>query len=55
MIRTQPPNPAEEPKPQTVRDAGPAAMRHPPKKWDGVDEQGDQSFPASDPPGNYWR
>lgn len=36
-----------------VRDAGPAQMRNPPKSWDKVDETGDESFPASDPPGTY--
>jgi hypothetical protein len=37
-----------------VRDSGPAAMRDPIRKpWTGTDEASDQSFPASDPPGNY--
>ena len=38
---------------KNVRDAGPAAMVQPPRRWDGVDQQSDESFPASDPPGNY--
>lgn len=37
-----------------VRDAGPEAMRDPPvRPWSQVDEESDQSFPASDPPANY--
>ena len=37
-----------------VRPAGPEAMRDRPRRgWDQVDEQVDESFPASDPPGNY--
>lgn len=36
-----------------VRDSGRSQMQAPPRSWDIVDEQGDESFPASDPPGNY--
>jgi len=36
-----------------VRAAGPAAMKDPPRDWDEVDEENDESFPASDPPGRY--
>ena len=36
-----------------VRPAGPESQQFPPKKWDKVDEEVDESFPASDPPGNY--
>ncbi|MFN4099710.1 MAG: hypothetical protein ACK4GT_08030 [Pararhodobacter sp.] len=36
-----------------VRPAGPKEMENPPETWDEVDEEGDESFPASDPPGNY--
>ncbi|WAT17049.1 hypothetical protein OZN62_08870 [Aurantiacibacter sp. MUD11] len=39
---------------QQIRDAGPEAMADKPKDtWDMVDEEGDESFPASDPPANY--
>ncbi|WP_373283251.1 hypothetical protein [Frigidibacter albus] len=38
---------------QKVRAAGPEAMRDPPRDWDAVDEENDESFPASDPPGRY--
>jgi len=36
-----------------VRDAGPAAMRDSPNTWSKVDQQIDESFPASDPPATY--
>lgn len=38
---------------RNIRPAGPEQMKDPPRRWDVVDEQGDESFPASDPPGNY--
>jgi hypothetical protein len=48
------PKPQDPPaKPKKVRDAGPDAMRNPPKKWDEADEASDESFPASDPPAKY--
>lgn len=36
-----------------VRDAGPEAMKNPPRRWEKHDEAIDESFPASDPPGTY--
>ncbi len=39
--------------PTPVRPAGPESMRDPPKRWDDVDQAGDESFPASDPPATY--
>lgn len=36
-----------------VRPAGRREMSAPPRDWDSVDEAGDESFPASDPPGTY--
>ena len=39
--------------PNYVRPAGPEAMDAPPKTWSKTDEEADESFPASDPPGNY--
>ncbi len=37
----------------TIRPAGPGAMEFPPDDWDRIDEKSDESFPASDPLGNY--
>ena len=39
--------------PIRIRNAGPENMRYPPHDWDKVDATGDESFPASDPPGLY--
>ena len=37
-----------------IRDAGPGAMRdRSSREWSKVDEESDESFPASDPPANY--
>ena len=36
-----------------VRAAGTREMKNPPRHWDMTDERTDESFPASDPPGNY--
>ena len=37
-----------------VRDAGPDAMRDSGgQTWSATDQASDESFPASDPPGNY--
>lgn len=37
-----------------VRDAGPDHMKDKPRRrWGKVDQESDESFPASDPPGNY--
>ena len=45
--------PAPAPAYPVVRDAGPESMRLRPLGWDLTDETVDESFPASDPPGNY--
>ena len=36
-----------------VRSAGTEGMRSDPPQWDKIDEAGDESFPASDPPSTY--
>lgn len=36
-----------------IRVAGRKQMKQPPRQWDIVDEESDESFPAGDPPGNY--
>ncbi|MDH2326666.1 hypothetical protein QCN27_07270 [Cereibacter sp. SYSU M97828] len=50
------PDKPETTKPEAERDirpAGPKEMENPPKDWTKTDEESDESFPASDPPGNY--
>jgi hypothetical protein len=48
------PNAPEEPTdPDYVRPAGPKQMKMPIRRWTKTDEEVDESFPASDPPGNY--
>ncbi|MCB1486434.1 MAG: hypothetical protein KDJ88_03135 [Bauldia sp.] len=39
--------------PPLIRPAGPESMRDPPKEWDEVDEDSDESFPASDPSAKF--
>lgn len=48
-------DPNEKPKdpPQPIRPAGPENQKDPPPDWSKTDEEGDESFPASDPPANY--
>ncbi|MEI4485631.1 hypothetical protein V8J36_05470 [Frigidibacter sp. MR17.14] len=48
-----PPDEIEPAGHEHVRDAGPGQMEDPPKRWSKEDEESDESFPASDPPGNY--
>ena len=36
-----------------VRNSGRESMRDAPRRWSKTDEEGDASFPASDPPANY--
>ncbi len=56
QVKKKPPPPEVKSKggqTKPVRDAGPEAMKNPPKKWDEVDQAADESFPASDPPAKY--
>lgn len=45
--------PGPKSSPVQVRDAGEEAHADKPEDWDEVDQQVDESFPASDPPANY--
>ena len=47
------PEPAATSDPSYVRPAGRKKMDMPPSSWSKTDEEIDESFPASDPPGNY--
>jgi len=45
--------PGSKDDPVQVRPAGQESTADTHHEWDEVDEQVDESFPASDPPGNY--
>lgn len=46
------PEPGQSPD-QDIRPAGPKDMDIKPRGWSKTDQELDESFPASDPPGNY--
>ncbi|MEZ5945408.1 MAG: hypothetical protein R3C13_11300 [Hyphomonas sp.] len=52
--KKKPEDPKETPDHRHIRPAGPENMEDPPEEWDKVDEESDESFPASNPPGNDW-
>jgi hypothetical protein len=39
--------------PVQIRPAGPESTADEHEEWDKTDQEVDESFPASDPPGNY--
>lgn len=51
--KTEKPDTDSDQETRDVRNAGPESMENPPDEWDGVDQESDESFPASDPPANY--
>jgi hypothetical protein len=53
LMRRASRSPKPIPAMQKVRNAGTEEMALPPRNWDIVDQQVDESFPASDPPGSY--
>ena len=53
MMEQQSLNTSEKDDKHEIEPSDDDKLKDPKKTWDIVDEEGDESFPASDPPANY--